>query len=262
MASAAEWQVVQAAQVVGHRAWLPKRGENGALLLSAGLKGSSFCTQTSVWGKKAQLPGTGVEPWDALIDRALPAALPPPWGPPLALFLQHSELLDTLKYCLEGSACTASPAGSRTHCCQAPGPAWGCAKAHGNVFHHPDGAPLSAARQQAASFCYHSLCRECLDQQQRQTMLDCGHERLYLQAPSLCTAGFVWWFPSHMSSGAVGMWTWLLSSGASNAHHTPSPPKKVIVPRKQSSASGMLIGALNTRRPLRLLTSKLNLFGH
>lgn len=253
---------MQAAQVVGHRAWLPKRGENGALLLSAALRGSSFCTQTSVWGKKAQLPGTGVEPWAALIDIALPAALPPPWGPPLALFLQHSELLDTLKYCLEGSACTASPAGSRTHCCQVPGPAWGCAKAHGNVFHHPDGAPLSAARQQAASFCYHSLCRECLDQQQRQTMLDCGHERLYLQAPSLCTAGFVWWFPSHMSSGAVGMWTWLLSSGASNAHHTPSPPKKVIVPRKQSSASGMLIGALNTRRPLRLLTSKLNLFGH
>lgn len=42
----------------------------------------------------------------------------------------------------------------------------------------------------------------------------------------------------------------------------PSLPKKVIVPRKQSSATGMLIGALNTRGPLCLLTSKLNLFGH
>lgn len=86
-----------------------------------------------------------------------------------------------------------------------------------------------AAQQQDASFCCHSLCRGRLDQQQRQMMLDCGHKRLYLrvqlaQAPSLCTLGFVWWFPSQ-ELGAVGMQMWLLSPGASHTHHNPSPQK-------------------------------------
>lgn len=53
----------------------------GKIEPSADLRGSSFCMQAFVWGKKAQLFGPGVEAVDAQIDTALSAAPPPPWEP-------------------------------------------------------------------------------------------------------------------------------------------------------------------------------------